>query len=65
MRGLIKPDTIRVPDLLKCVSEAEYVLPRFQRGFVWTSKQVVELLDSIYEQIPIGIFFIMGFRSIR
>jgi len=58
MRGLIKPETIRVSDLLKCVSEAEYVLPRFQRGFVWTSKQVVELLDSIYEQIPIGIFLL-------
>lgn len=58
MRGLIKPDTIRISDLLKCVSDAEYVLPRFQRGFVWTSKQVVELLDSIYEQIPIGVFLL-------
>lgn len=58
MRGIIKPDTIRVLDLLKCVSDAEYVLPRFQRGFVWTPKQVVELLDSIYEQIPIGIFLL-------
>lgn len=58
MRGLIKPDTIRVSDLLKCVSDAEYVLPRFQRGFEWVPKQIVELLDSIYEQIPIGIFLL-------
>ena len=57
MRGLIKPDTIRVSDLLKCVSDAEYVLPRFQRRFEWLPKQIVELLDSIYEQIPNIIFY--------
>jgi len=55
---MLKPDTIRISDLIKSVSEAEFVLPRFQRDFVWTKNQVIELLNSIYEQIPIGIFLL-------
>jgi len=58
MKGLLKPETIRVSDLLKSVVEAEFVLPRFQREFVWNKNQVIELLNSIYEQIPIGIFLL-------
>jgi len=58
MKGLLKPETIRVSDLLKSVADAEFVLPRFQRDFVWNKNQVVELLNSIYEQIPIGIFLL-------
>src|SRR3989344_2227031 len=58
MKGLLKPETIRVSDLLKSVAEAEFVLPRFQREFVWAKNQVIELLNSIYEQIPIGIFLL-------
>jgi len=58
MKGLLKPETIRISDLLKSVSEAEFVLPRFQREFVWNKNQVIELLNSIYEQIPMGIFLL-------
>src|SRR3989344_6826491 len=58
MKGLLKPETIRVSDLLKSVADAEFVLPRFQRDVVWNKNQVVELLNSIYEQIPIGIFLL-------
>src|SRR3989338_2417033 len=58
MRGLLKPETIRISNLLKLVVEAELVLPRFQRNFVWSKNQVIELLNSIYEQIPIGIFLL-------
>lgn len=58
MKGLLKPDTIRISDMLKSVAEAEFVLPRFQREFVWNKNQVIELLNSIYEQIPIGIFLL-------
>lgn len=58
MKGLLKPETKRVSALLKSVMEAEFVLPHFQRKFIWTVKQVVELLNSIYEQIPIGVFLL-------
>jgi len=58
MKGLLKPETIRISNLLRAVSEAEFVLPRFQRDFIWNINQVVDLLNSIYEQIPIGIFLL-------
>jgi len=57
MKGLLKPETRRISDLLQGVNDAEFVLPRFQRSFVWTKNQVVELLNSIYDQIPIGVFY--------
>ena len=29
-------------------------VPAFQRGFVWTQEQIIALLDSIYNNYPIG-----------
>lgn len=29
-------------------------VPAFQRGFVWTQEQIIALLDSIYNNFPIG-----------
>lgn len=58
MKGLLKPDTMRISEIIKSVSDAEFVLPRFQRDFIWTKNQVIELLNSIYEQIPIGVFLV-------
>ena len=58
MNGLLKPDTIRISDLLKSVVSADFVLPRFQRDFTWNVSQVIDLLNSIYEQIPIGVFLL-------
>jgi len=33
-------------------------IPRFQRGYVWERSKIVKLLNSIYEQYPIGSFFL-------
>ena len=33
-------------------------IPRFQRGYVWERSKIVKLLNSIYEEYPIGTFFI-------
>lgn len=33
-------------------------IPRFQRGYVWERSKIVKLLNSIYEEHPIGSFFI-------
>lgn len=33
-------------------------IPRFQRGYVWERSKIVKLLNSIYDQYPIGSFFI-------
>ena len=33
-------------------------IPRFQRGYVWERSKIVKLLNSIYEEHPIGSIFI-------
>lgn len=37
-------------------SDSEVVLPKLQRGFVWKSKQIEDLWDSILRGYPIGSF---------
>lgn len=41
--------------LLEHLIQGKYGLPDFQRDFVWREKQVVDLLDSIYRGIFIGV----------
>jgi hypothetical protein len=48
-------------NLKKIFSELEngnIKIPRFQRGYVWERSKIVKLLNSIYDQYPIGSFFI-------
>ena len=33
-------------------------IPRFQRAYVWERAKIVKLLNSIYNQYPIGSFFL-------
>ncbi len=50
------PDS-NVPRLVTVVDrvlEGDVVLPRFQRNFVWTRQQILDLLDSISRNYPIG-----------
>ena len=35
-------------------------IPRFQRAYVWERSKIVKLLNSIYNQYPIGSFFLLG-----
>lgn len=47
----------QVPDLralLRDLTTGAMVIPRFQRRFVWTAENRVDLLRSIWEGIPIG-----------
>jgi hypothetical protein len=44
-----------IPTLLEHLIQGKYGLPDFQRDFVWREKQVVDLLDSIYRGIFIGV----------
>jgi hypothetical protein len=43
-----------IRDLLKHVDNDELVLPEIQRDFVWTSRSVLKLFDSLYRGMPIG-----------
>ncbi|MFF5424524.1 MULTISPECIES: DUF262 domain-containing protein [unclassified Streptomyces] len=50
------PDS-NVPRLVTVVDrvlEGDIVLPKFQRNFVWTRQQILDLLDSVSRNYPIG-----------
>lgn len=46
--------SIRIPDLLESLREGEYLIPQFQREFVWSTADVISLLTSIIDSRPIG-----------
>jgi hypothetical protein len=52
----VTPGTL--PNLIIDVSRGNYRIPQFQREFVWTKAKIIELLDSIYNEFPIGSFFL-------
>jgi hypothetical protein len=50
----ITPSAVKIDKLISRVSESDIKIPAFQRQFVWDQEQVIELLDSIYRNYPIG-----------
>jgi len=54
MQGEIKTGSIKISRLRTRILEGEIKIPPFQREFVWDEEQVIELLDSIYKDYPIG-----------
>ena len=48
------PEVQHLPTLLRRVQAGEIRVPAFQRDYVWTEKQIIELLESIYNGYPIG-----------
>lgn len=52
----IKPDYVIFRDLINGVSSGKIQIPPFQRSFVWESRDISFLLDSIYRGYPIGSF---------
>jgi len=48
-----KPDILRIEELVRKVKSGDIKLPKFQRPFVWNKKDVLKLLDSIYNGYPI------------
>lgn len=49
-----KPDIQRIEEIVTAVKQGDIKLPKFQRPFVWRRKEVLNLLDSIYNGYPIG-----------
>ncbi|HXA61272.1 MAG TPA: DUF262 domain-containing protein [Streptosporangiaceae bacterium] len=49
-----RPQPVRIMALAEQVLNGRILLPKFQREFVWTREQVVDLLDSIARNYPIG-----------
>lgn len=50
----VKPDKIRLVNLLEDIAEGKISIPIFQRDFVWKTNQMVELFDSISKGFPVG-----------
>jgi len=53
----IKVDSYRISELISEIGRGNLRIPRFQRDYVWPRTKVVKLLDSIYNEYPIGSFF--------
>lgn len=49
-----KPTPERILQLADRVLMGDIVLPEFQRPFVWKRRQILELMDSVYRNYPIG-----------
>lgn len=54
MKGEIATGSIKIDRLRNKIIEGNIKIPPFQREFVWKQEQVIELLDSIIEDYPIG-----------
>ncbi|WP_165906156.1 DUF262 domain-containing protein [Agromyces badenianii] len=50
----LRPEIVFVFDLVRQLAEGRVRIPRFQRPFVWSREQMLDLLDSINRQYPIG-----------
>jgi len=48
----------RVSQLLKCVEEGRFAIPKLQREFVWDGPKAAKLFDSIFSHMPIGVVMI-------
>jgi hypothetical protein len=49
-----RPSPERVSNLAVRVLAGDIILPEFQRPFVWKRRQILDLLDSIFRNYPIG-----------
>lgn len=45
---------IKIDKLLNKIKDGDIKIPPFQRKFVWNREQIISLLDSIYNDYPIG-----------
>lgn len=52
--GELQPSALKIDRLVSRISDGDIKIPAFQRGFVWKQEQIIELLDSLYHNYPIG-----------
>jgi uncharacterized protein with ParB-like and HNH nuclease domain len=58
-----RPVPEKITDLAARVVDGRIRLPKFQREFVWSRQQVLDLLDSIARNYPIGSFLLWNSDS--
>ena len=50
----LTPAAQKIDRLIKRIDEGDIKIPAFQRGYVWKQNQVIELLESLLNEYPIG-----------
>ena len=50
----IKADRDYMTTILDKVADGKYLIPEFQRDFIWDKRQMIDLFDSIVKGFPIG-----------
>ena len=50
----LNTNPLKIDKLINRIDEGEVKIPAFQRGYVWKQNQIIELLESIKRQYPIG-----------
>lgn len=58
-------DKKTIADILGFISSGEIAIPELQRPFVWSPKQVTDLIDSLYNGLPTGFIVIWSNNNIR
>ena len=54
MASIEKP----INEMLTSIENGEYLIPEFQRGYVWNAEQVKGFIKSLYQGYPSGSFLI-------
>jgi len=54
----------RIDEVLQKIHNDSFVLPSFQRGFVWTLQQIIALFDSIMLGFPISTFIFWNLEGV-
>lgn len=50
----LQVNSVNIPQLLDLLRSGSWLVPHFQRGFVWSTAMVIDLIHSILEARPIG-----------
>ena len=54
---------ISIEQLITKIEDGEYVLPDFQRGFVWNRTKVKKLMASLFQNYPTGTLLIWSTKQ--
>ena len=54
---------MQISEILWDIERGSLALPMFQRGYVWTRKQVKEMMESLYRGFPIGTLLIWKIKA--
>jgi uncharacterized protein with ParB-like and HNH nuclease domain len=54
MEASLKPETIKISELVNDYRSGRIVVPEFQRDYVWKSSKAPRLIDSLYRGFPIS-----------